>query len=236
MGKQMKIKYLFSILTFIISTQSLATLYRPLSVSEHVKESDAFILGQVVSIETFKNEKGLIETKVNFKLSQWMGLDQKRNDPYFEMTFPGGRFGDEVTHIPGNIKFSLGEKVLLLLKQNENGFSPVNLALSKYSVKRVGRGEIVINQVFPQHSEIGQIPLEFISKKIESLHKKKFTYAFKDKYEMDNMKSMAKEAKRGIASVNNEEKIEETKNSILWLMIIFAIMSGLIVIYRKEHE
>ena len=124
MGITMLIKIFCMLFSLSFTIDALATLYRPISVSEQINSSNAFVIGHVVSMESEIGQIGMVETKVEIKLDKWIGIGHERDEKYFKFNIPGGQIGDQVTKIPDNISFELGEKVLLFLKEVDGKFIP----------------------------------------------------------------------------------------------------------------
>jgi hypothetical protein len=225
-------KYFLLILMF---NQAFATLYKPVSISEQVKSSDAVVIGYIDNKNSELLSDGQVVTKVTLRLERWMGIDNEESNRIFSILIPGGKIGHTVSKIPDNIEFEVGEKVLLFLKQHKGFYWPTNLGLSKYSIKSVGEGELLVNQIFPKHPQIGQIPINYVLGKVSKIKKQDFIVAYKDKYEIQEVKERASRAGRKIASVDSPDKRESHMN-LLWLILILGIAGGLTKSYRKQEE
>jgi hypothetical protein len=73
-------KYFLLILMF---NQAFATLYKPVSISEQVKSSDAVVIGYIDNKNSELLSDGQVVTKVTLRLERWMGIDNEESNRIF---------------------------------------------------------------------------------------------------------------------------------------------------------
>lgn len=210
--------------SFWILSYSLiyATSFSPVTIKTQIQQSDSIIHGKVSSIE-YQDVDDIKATKVELILDHWLGDDFPEQSA--EVYFPGA---DDFI-VQGSPKLNEGERVVLFLTKVDGRFWISNLGLGKFSIKRAGNKKVLVNQIFPQIPEVGQIELDNFIRLVKRLKKKKFHRRFKDKYEISlekNMKKQDKEASRSIASYSQDENSEnKEKSNVIWLIILLAALS-----------
>ena len=216
-------KYLF--LLFVL-VNSYATSFVPLSVKSQIVDSSAIVEGEVVSSSSYLDKSGIIITKVFLRADKWIGVKPDNN--HVEVLFPGGTIGDKTFKIEGSPHFDQGEKVVLMLKSKKNKNWIMNLGMGKYKVRRYGSTNILINEIFPHHPRVGQIPLDSFYDLAKRIKKSPFLGRSKDKYEIQfekhsQMIKRSQKVSRGIASVDRlDGKTEENRISTFWILVILA--------------
>ncbi|MCO4755089.1 MAG: hypothetical protein KC478_11450 [Bacteriovoracaceae bacterium] len=217
-------KYLFILM--IWASHLVATTFAPMSIKEQILSSQGVVQGEVVAINTVEDSDYGIVTKVFLRADRWMG--PKVSNGHLELFFPGGEFGDEGRLVAGAPKFEVGEKVVVFTtKHNEKNWV-YNLGLGKFSLKKVGQNQIMVNQVFPQVPNVGQMPLDKFLRLATRLKGKKLKERFKDKYE----RTVEKQAKiaplskrsRSLASVSDAGPNVAEKTNPMWLVFLFGLL------------
>ncbi len=230
-------RYLFLLACLVGFQYSWATTFVPVSIKKQIKESDGFVYGEVLAVES-EMENEVIHSKVTLRANKWMGLTPEED--LIEVYFPGGKVGDQVFQVHGSPKFEIGEGVVLLTKQHKNKMWVNNLGLGKYSAKKIGEKTLIINQIFPGHPAIGQIALKNFYELAEWVKKDKFQERFKDKYEINyehqlKIKKRRRAPSRAIASDNSNINSEEHhSNEPYWLVLVLAAMGVAMGILRNR--
>jgi hypothetical protein len=229
----------FGILLF--SQIVTATVFRPMSIREQLREASGFVYGEVLVSESLRDKNGQIITKVTLKANKWLGKLRPSSDK-LEVYFPGGKMGSRVQKVHGAPKLVPGEKVVLLTQFNQGKNWVLNLGLGKFSVKRIGAHEIIINQIFPGKPDIGQIALADFFKMAEHIKQKKISVRFKNKYEIISDKEFYahtnnkedKSTGRKIASIEEENTRSSNKLETYWLVLILGFLGLFVAFMRKR--
>ena len=228
--------YLFLILSFIFSTSVFGTTYLPVPIKQQIIESSGIVQGEVITTSSEEDENGAIVTKVFLRADKWIGVQP--HEQHLEIYYPGGQVGDRVQTVHGAPTFKSGEKVVLMLKNNNEKNWMLNLSLGKFMIKRYGVSEVLINSVFPNHPKVGQMPIESFYELASNIKKVDFKERFKDKYEIQTEKQASVKFSskgRSIASIDKEK--QETENfSPVWLLILLGVMGGVFTLVRSKQN
>lgn len=205
----------------LITSQVFATSFIPISIKEQIRESDAIVYGQVVSKKVVTHPDIKIATEVILKVEKW--IDLVPEDSLISVYYPGGTLDGKSVVIDGSPEFELNEKVVLFLgKDEQDKFWVRNLGLGKYTEKKLGTSSILVNQIFPNHPKIGQVPFSIFIEMAQRLKDKRFVERLKDKYE-NSILANKKVNSRKIASVKTTSK-NSTEHwiKVAWLLIILS--------------
>ena len=232
-------KYCLILGILLVTQAATATVFRPLTIREQLRESHGFVLGEVLASESLRDENGQIITKVTLKANKWLGKLKPTSDK-LDVFIPGGQIGSRIQKVHGAPKLSLGEKVVLLTRNDGARNWVLNLGLGKFSVKRIGTHEIIINQIFPGKPNIGQIALNDFFKMAAHIKKEEVQARFKFKYEIISDKEFyahtnKKEEVEGrkIASVE-EDNHSSNKLETYWLVLILGLLGVFVAFVRKR--
>lgn len=213
------------LLTFL-GLQCFATTFAPMSVKDQLLSSKGVVQGEVLSTTSLRDPKFGIVTKAFIRADMWMGTDVSNG--HVELFFPGGSLGEEARRVPGAPRFSIGEKVVVFTSSHENKNWVYNLGLGKFSLKKVGTSFVMVNQVFPQVPDVGQMVFRNFVDMAQRLKGEKFQKRFKDKYEraVENKAShQIKSANsRSIASASSSSVQVADENSSFWLVLLLGAM------------
>ena len=130
------------LLASIISLNVTGTTFVPVPIKDQIKESSAIVQGEIINFESEVEDNGKIITKVFIRADKW--VDTKPQAGHLTFYVPGGQIGDRIYQVEGSPKFSIGEKVVLFLKEHNNKLWIQNLALGKYMVRKYGKQNIFI--------------------------------------------------------------------------------------------
>lgn len=229
-----------SLLLFVIlvisNTLVFGTTFVPLTIKNQIQSSDGVIVGEIINISSFQKENGHIYSRAFIKADKWIGAEV--DNDHLEVIFPGGKLGGKVFKVFGAPKFENGEKVVLFTKNLNQKIYVNNLGLGKFSVKNLGKTQIMVNQIFPNLPEVGQMNLAAFVNLTESLKNDKFSERFKNKYERNIEKqTMIKSRKDNFRKVASIEKTKN-KNEIAdyWLVIVLGIISFGYTLMRRKSE
>jgi hypothetical protein len=233
-------KLLILFITF--SAFANATSFLPVSIKKQISESSGIIVGEVVNSEAIFDKNGAIQTKTFLKLDKWIGITPVSY--HIEVYVPGGEVGDRVHSIEGAPKFTIGEKVVLMLKDHNEKQWVLNLGLGKFNIKKVGNSEILVNSIFPRHPKVSQISLDIFYTLASRIKSTKFHERTKNKYELEIEKHSAiikkDKLKRGIASIRGGSRIDRnadnSKDSTFWIILILGFLGALFTILKKYDK
>lgn len=226
--------YFVFVLAALLSHSLMATTYAPVPIKKQIVESDGIVKGEVINTTYEEDDQGRIITNVFIRADKWIGVTPR--DGHLNVSFPGGQMGDRVQTVHGAPRFKAGEKVVLLIKENDQEYWIQNLALGKFMIKRYGHSDVLINSVFPNHPKVGQIPLVSFYELASNIKKKKFKERFKDKYEIEAQKAVYAPMKKNGRSMASVIKEREENLSIGWLLVILGIMGGVFTFVRRKQN
>jgi hypothetical protein len=222
----------------LISIAAHATTFVPLPIKQQIQEAQGIVEGEVVAVNSQELQDGSIATRIFLRADKWVGLSPESD--HIEVYFPGGHIGDKVHKIEGAPEFQIGEKVVLMTQNIENQIWIQNLSLGKFSIKKFGLNDIVVNSVFPNHPQAGQMSLKAFHELVQSIKKEEVQVRFKDKYERNHekyhaVKSLHNNNSRKIASV--EDETEKNNFNTYWLVFILGFIGAIFsfVKIRKNH-
>jgi hypothetical protein len=232
---------LWILFVFLQSTLAFGSTFVPVSIKKQIKEADGLVYGKVINSSAVAIEHGEIATKVFLRLDKWIDVEPSNN--HLEVYYPGGVLGDRATRVEGTPTFKLGEDVVLFIGKDQKGRSWVrNLGVGKYSEKSIGKKKILVNQMYPFHPQMGQMPSSYFFQLAERVKNKKFKERFKDKYEIQQAKkkrtvSASLGVGRAVASTGSNVPAEKESNfSVFWLLTILGLMGGVAAFKNKRHQ
>lgn len=223
------------ILLIVLNTNVFATTFVPLTIKKQINSADGIVVGEVVNTTSYEHKSGKIFTRAFVKADRWIG--SKVDNNHIEINYPGGKLGSKVFKVFGAPNFESGEKVVLFTKDINGQTFINNLGLGKFSVKNFGKSQIMVNQVFPNMPEVGQMEIESFYQLTESIKQQKFSQRFKDKYERNIEKQTVLKTEtnsRKIASIDKKQDREGLAD--YWLVIILGILGVAVSLVRKKSE
>jgi len=220
-------KFVLIGLLVFLNTQTFATIFKPVKIESQLKESYSFVEGKVVEITSELDTEFGVISKIEVLPNRWGNSLGDQNGAKFIYTL-GGKVGDYIQRVEGAPLFRIGEKVVVLVsKHNEKNWVH-NLGLGKFSVKRVGHQEILVNQVYPTIPEVGQIELQKFLSLAKRVQNKKVITRLKNKLEQEiELQTLKNDLKsssaRTIASIQNEVEAPR-EHSHFWLVLSLIII------------
>ena len=215
----------FLILLIFLSFYAQATVFSPMSVKDQLLSAEGVIQGEVLAINSLRDPDLGIVSKVFVRADRWMGMEV--DNGHIELYFSGGDLDGKVRHIPGAPSFSIGESIVVFTSYHQEKNWVYNLGMGKFSLKKVGPSLVMVNQVFPQVPDVGQMLLKNFVEMAQRLKGTKFEKRFKDKYERgieSQSSSITNDKSRSIASVASVEEKAPQENNAMWLVILLGIM------------
>jgi hypothetical protein len=221
----------------LMTTATNATTFIPVTIKKQIVESSGIIEGEVLAISSEESRDGRIYSRVFLKANKWLDTDVENN--HIEVFYPGGKVGDHVYKIQGAPEFKVGEKVVLFTKKLEDKNYVMNLGLGKFSIKNLGRTQLIVNQIYPNRPEVGQMRLSNFYELAQEIKGKKFSERFKNKYELNIEKqtSLNRTSEgRSIASIASEKAKEKDRLPDYWLVIILGFCGVGYSLFRKRSN
>lgn len=239
------ISLLFVLTNLFAVANGWATSFQVVPLEKMLVPTNAIILGDFLDSKSVELEDGTIATEARFKLEKEWGINA---DEYgiseIKIFFPGGEINGKGMRIEGTPRFIAGEKNILLLSQLEDGRLWIQgLAMGTFKVVRIGNQTLMVNSVFPSHSELSQIPLEQFMKKVIEVKGVALREATSDKYvrelNKDQKRMVSSEGKnsRSIASIDgvSDNKQEPNVLDSFWLVTMLATM-GVLTAWRARRK
>jgi len=121
-------------LYYVFNNYANAQTVQRLSVGELAKQSDIIVRGRVQNINSQQTENGSsIVTQIEIRIvEQWKGARRSS----VVVSQPGGTAGAITQGVPGLPQFSIGEEIIIFLRQIKNdGFETVGGRQGKFLVK-----------------------------------------------------------------------------------------------------
>lgn len=225
----------FSLVLILMCLNTYATTFQVQSVPKQLKESDGLLQGYFLKSRPIKLDDGRIATQMIFKMTREQGL---QSDFYgmdeIIVHYPGGTIAEETLEIQGVPKFNVGEHVVVFTKNVNNRYWGLNLGMGTYKIINYGQDKMLINTLFPNHPEMGQMKLEQFEKLVKEIKGGSLKQVVKADYPTEtNTQTRApaanNEAKtRTIASENEEvdNNTAGTSMQIFWLVTFLGILGA----------
>ena len=221
------------IFLLFFSLTALGTVFSPVPIKQQIKESSGFVKGQVISKNVEDHPELGKVTKVFLRADAWSGSRVRNN--HIEVLYPGGGDGVDMVTVHGAPKFAVGEKVVVFFNEHEQQNWVSNLALGKFSIKKLGRLEFMVNDVFPKVPNVGQMPLKNFYRVAAEITKTPLNKRFKSKYERSAIKSSKISASKKVGRLPASVPAPVKKPSPVWLVLLLGI-AGLFVRALKGRK
>ncbi len=213
---------------FFFSVKSWAVTFIPLDFEHQLRDSSGVIRAIFQGSTYKKNSSREVITESSFKILAMAGLKNREviNKNSFKIIYPGGKWQGIVHQVSGSPSFLPSEEVILLIKKTSSGFSPLNLALGKYVIRKEFGKKYVSSQVFPKHKKLGSMSFEKVNKMIEEEFGSKLEKVNLDKfvYNKKGQKVIKRKNKRSPASLNFSKQDSRKGDDIIWLVLIFSFL------------
>lgn len=234
------------LLLILISLPVSATVFRPQSVEDQIKEADGVILGHYLKSKAIQLDDGSIATQMIFKMNKEYGMQSD----LFGMDeiiihYPGGTIGDQTVKVEGTPEFVSGEKVALLIKSKSDRYWGLNLGMGSFKIINYGNETLVVNSVFPDDRRMSQIRLEEFEKTVKSIKKSSMKVVLTPVYPSEthpelslrSPAALSEGKNRAVASKTDKDENEEKKPLIqnLWLILLLAAMGGWFRLSRQKE-
>lgn len=243
----MRLVYLF----ILFCDVAFCTMFKPVLVEHQIEESSAIIIGSLIGQSFEKDELGMIVTKNTFKISLASGLTHGflSENSQIDIYTPGGVLAGLVYHVEGAPTFKLDEEVAVFTKKINEKYWIQNLALGKYSIRKIGETKILISEIFPSNPQMGQIEIRDFYRLVKN-HKTSFLTVQNNQVNTLNHdiwsenltkpseiadRNHGEKRNRVPASLYNRNEVEgKERMPIVWLIFIFLSLIGIHSTLRKS--
>jgi hypothetical protein len=238
--------YLFWIIALLLPQMSFSTVFQRQPIDQQIKEADAIMVGHYLRSQSVRLEDGSIATQMIFKMNHELGIhaDHFGTDEII-IHYPGGQIDQEVMQVEGVPKFYPGEKVALMIKATPDRFWGMNLGFGTFKIINYGKDHILVNTIFPDDNKVGQIKFDEFLNKIKKIKETQLKVVKSDIPDVpqnfitsaDRQPASVGEngKKRSIASEEfQSDNIHRPQVSVLWLVIILAVMGGIYRLVKRK--
>ncbi len=229
-------------------TSVYATVFKPQPIEQQIRESDGVFLGHFLKKKTIELEDGSLATQMVFKINQEYGL---QSDFYgmdeVLIHYPGGSLADRHVKIEGVPSFTSGEKVVLFIKSIDNRYWGMNLGFGTFKVINYGKENVLVNYIFPNHPEVGQVKFQKFETALKSIKGVGLKLVQNIQYPSNSDKafqfnrspasnSLPEGQNRSIASKidQSDNQSDQSKINILWLVLVMGLAGGFFRMTRKK--
>ncbi|OFZ14362.1 MAG: hypothetical protein A2X86_05820 [Bdellovibrionales bacterium GWA2_49_15] len=169
---------------FLYISLSNATTFLPTPLEQQLESVSAVIRGQYLGSVSKRSPSGDVVTQLSFKLKSQVGLLPKEilNPNNFMVLMPGGTLDGIVYFVQGVPTFRMDEEAIIFLAKGPYGLHIYNLGLGKYSIVKEAGNTLIRSDIFPTHSELGNISFEQLETQLsrrfgQSLQQIKLNYS-----------------------------------------------------------
>ena len=214
-----------------------ATSFAPVTIQQKIEDSDAVISGSIMKSYYAKDKSGRVITVVVLDVEKSLGLKFKQitSRKNFTAQYLGGKWQGINHKIPGSPKFSVNEKVVLLLRHSDNAFWIHHLAAGKFSkIKKEGEG-FLRSSVFSKQFGVGIISFNDFEALLKKSHfKSSLSYNPSEK-KVIAVQDKSKGIDRRLSTVENNHRIpskiknvsQNEKFNFIFLILTFLTIGAL---------
>lgn len=240
-SKETKVLRIFSLLFFAASLH--ATTFKVQPIEQQIRESDGIFQGHYLKRKTVKLENGSLATQMIFKMSKEVGLQSD----FFGMDevivhYPGGELNGEIVKVEGVPHFVSGEKVILFIHSVENRYWGLNLGFGTFKVINYGKEVMMVNTIFPEHPQVGQLNIQDFEKKVKDIKGSNLKVVQSIHYPTLPTQNVVQRfpasvrQNRSLASKSEQSDNEGNQPNlqIFWLVIVLGFSGGLFRLGRSK--
>jgi hypothetical protein len=234
------------LLLLLLSLPVGATVFQMQTIDQQIKDSDGIIIGHYLRKKSIKLENGSLATQMIFKMNKEVGMQSE----LFGMDeiiihYPGGKLGDQHVKVDGVPEFVSGENVILMVKSSQDRFWGMNLGFGSFKVINYGNQKMIVNTLFPNDRNVGQVSMEDFEKTVKLIKKSSFKVVMAPSYPSESgsetplrMPATVEEGKnRTIASISEgeENRKDQTEFTSVWLVLFLAMLGGVFRLIRQKE-
>lgn len=232
-----KLQYLVHL---VICSSIYSATFLPMDLPHQLKETDVVITGKYSSFQHKKMPNGEIVTEISMEIDKQVGLNPSKivNSKNFKFLIPGGRWQGIVYKVSGTPEFKKNEEFAILLRKSKWGLYPVNLALSKFTLRKNIEGNSYISNVFSNRENIGTFSEKYFEENVENTFNQRMASIGSDKSQINLMVKNMKNvdiSERSPASDTVNKSNDEKSNSI-WILLLLAFVSVGAGIIKRSNE
>lgn len=225
-----------------------ATTFKTQPIEQQIRESDGLFQGNFLKSKTIELEDGSLATQMIFKMSKEVGLQSD----FFGLDevivhYPGGKLKDKHVKVEGVPEFVTGEKVVLFIRNIDNRYWGMNLGFGSFRVINFGKEVVLINYIFPQHPQVGQINYQHFEHLVKKIKGSRLKVVQSLQYPTTLDPSIV--GRTPAAEIEGQNRAIATKSeqldnqedqpslSIFWLVMALGITGGMFRMNnRKTHK
>jgi hypothetical protein len=222
----------------------MATTFQVQKVDEQLRHSDGVFIGHYLKKRYVQLEDGSIATQMAFKMKKEFGLqsDLLGMDEVL-IHYPGGKWKDKVVQVSGLPEFIPGEPVVIFTKSVDNRYWGLNLGMGSYKVIRYGDEPMMVNSIFPNNPDMGQIRLDEFEKIVRQIKGGSLKVVTVQQYPIERDEDLRRPASapegknRTIAGGSEESENKTAENPIhpMWLLAFLAVLGSCFRLARQRH-
>jgi hypothetical protein len=222
---------------------SEATVFSVQPIEQQIKESDGLFQGNFLRKKTIQLENGSLASQMVFKITKEIGLQSE----FFGMDevivhYPGGSLEGRTVRVEGVPEFVSGEKVVLFIRSIDNRYWGMNLGFGTYKVINYGKEVVLVNYLFPDHPQVGQVSMPHFENAIKEIKGSNLKVVQNLIYPMMNKQTSvqrmpsSQRQNRSVASIGNQsENIEDKPGlTVFWLVIALGFIGGVFRMTRQK--
>lgn len=238
------VRLALSVLLTLFSTQVSATVFMPQPLEQQLKEADGVLIGHFLKKESVEFEDGFIATKMHFQVEKEHGLQTDvfgTNEVIVH--YPGGKVNDRAVKVDGVPDFMVGTPVVLMVKNVDNRFWGMNLALGTFHLMNYGGEKYLINKLFPTHAGLGQtkyVDFEKLIRKVKGESLKVVRSGIQENSAPSrSIASVPEEVGnfRKLAAVPEKaENVDETSKGQIWWLVGLLAALGVGFTWTRRHS
>lgn len=152
------------LLLLSLTTSAWTVTFTVQPIEQQIKESDGLLEGNFLKKRLVTLENGTQATQMIFKMNKEVGL---------QSDFYG--MDEVIVHYPSDPKiqglpeFVSGERVVLFIRNVDNRYWGFNLGFGTFKVINYGKEVMLVNSVFPQHPQVGQVSWDYFEKAVRRI-------------------------------------------------------------------
>ena len=237
---------LVRLLILLISLPLHATVFQKQPVTTQIKEADGIVIGHYLRKKYIKLDDGKVATQMIFKMNKEAGMQSE----LFGMDeiiihYPGGRTDEGIVRVDGVPEFMPGENVVLMVKSFEDRYWGMNLAFGTFRVINYGKEKLIVNSVFPEDRNVGQMKLEDFEREVKRIKGSGLKVVLSPDYPRELLNDDLSRAPASVETGKNRalasDSVERENNdgtgpSTMWLIFVLAAMGGIFRLLRQEKS
>lgn len=231
-------------LILFLSLPVFGTTFRIQQVDQQIKSSDGVFVGHYLKKKYIELEDGSIATQMVFKMKKEIGLQSELlGMDEVLIHYPGGKWKDKIVQVEGLPDFVPGEQVVIFTKSIQNRYWGLNLGMGTYKIVRYGNDSMMVNTLFPQNSQMGQVKLEEFEKKVRLIKGSSMKVVSVQQYPIETEQELRRPASepqgknRTVAggSEEGENKAAETGIHPMWLLAFLGFLGSCFRLARQRQ-